>query len=84
MAAVTASGRLLLSRAVEEDLWQETAEDQAVLLAAEAEARDGGAAASTSAASVGGPQWARGAAGLHPAAPELDVPLAGEGGAGCE
>ncbi|GLI58497.1 hypothetical protein VaNZ11_000228 [Volvox africanus] len=62
VAALTASGRLLLARSVEEDLWQETLEDQEALMA---ERKSCGACS-------GG-----GSSALLPAAPCLDLPIAG-------
>ncbi|EFJ51885.1 hypothetical protein VOLCADRAFT_87528, partial [Volvox carteri f. nagariensis] len=68
VAALTSSGRLLLARSVEEDLWQETLEDQEALLAEGYKGSPG----------VGGGGRSGGApAALLPAAPVLDVPLAG-------
>ncbi|PNG99531.1 hypothetical protein TSOC_014688, partial [Tetrabaena socialis] len=65
VAVLTSSGRLALARSVEEDLWEETAEDQDALAA-----ERGGMPP----APAGGPAAVP---RLLPALPHLDIPLAG-------
>ncbi|KAG2431603.1 hypothetical protein HYH02_013296 [Chlamydomonas schloesseri] len=70
VAVLTSGGRLAVARAVEEDLWQETLEDQEALIAE----LDGAAPAAVAAASAAAVTTGR---LLQPAVPRLGVPLAG-------
>ncbi|KAG2445393.1 hypothetical protein HXX76_000015 [Chlamydomonas incerta] len=70
VAVLTSGGRLAVARAVEEDLWQETLEDQEALLAE----LEGAAPAAISAAAATAVTAGK---LLQPAVPQLDVPLAG-------